>query len=722
MDKKTDNSKVNKIKENIIGKLFCDNKSSAENKLVDSIIFQNWNIHNLDIKNHLYFENIISECGEKRGDNIDFNFYTSICESDVGTIFTGGVFDGILTKLNRFYYDKDDEKKIKLYKDFTDKIHSTGTKIFLKIKPNIGRGHYELFFGKPLGYSATFGSGFANESLFCFRISDGKCNDICVSAGDIAELAYRSNFDGVLVDCSDYNILGEMSSIEFNRRKFGYYSNTDEMQLKIIKEITERNNDQIVLFKITLASLIYEIYEKEFKRIKTIKKINLNKYEIVEKLITLVKNGVDGFVFELGSYETEFLSKFNEFEDNKMFLEYYEYIVKELSLTKVLNKFGEKPVIFAKENFNSLKDVESAIKNNVVNCFDVTRNILADNEFIRKIKTQISPKNCIKCCYCDKIAQNYNKIECLINPSLNYKLNKFNILHGKNVAVVGSGISGLVTSLTLANRGYNVDLFEREKEINPIGKKCTIWKFDSQYYKYLLFLEEKLKEFAKNNKINIYLNTPFLADEENIKKYQAIVVATGFHEKFLNVSGAILKNVKSIYDVLQTRKVSENKSKFIILAKTELSLKLALYLLSQKKKVTLIINDMSLFFNLPNSKRVYYNCMLKKLRASAIMFCKIKKIEEDSVELIINKKLSKFSLTDYLLNHKLNNQISYIAQSKTLDQDMFIYEPDIYPNNKLYYELVKKNFKGELYLVGNAMQEMDLAESIKTAYFVGNNI
>ncbi len=723
MDNREDNKNaILKIKENIVDKLFYDNKNLTENKLNESVIFHNWNIHNLDIKNHLYFDNIISECMKKQDENIDFDFYLRICESDVGTIFTGGVFDGILTKINRFYYDKDDEKKIKLYKDFTDKVHSTGTKIFLKIKPNIGRGYCETYFGKQLGYSATFCSGYSTENSFCFRISDGKCNDICVSTGDVSELAYKSKFDGVLVDCSDYNILGELSSIEFNRRKFGYYSNIDEMQLKIIKEITERNNNQIVLFKITLASLIYEVYGRELKKIKTIKKINLNKHDIVEKLITLIKNGVDGFVFEVGNFETEFLSKFNEFEDNKLLLELYEYIIKEISISKTLNKFGEKPAIFAKENFNTLKEIESSIKNNSINSFDATRNILSDINFIKNIKTQKSTKNCIKCCHCDKIAENFNKIECLINPELNFKLNKFNILHNKNIAVVGSGISGMITCLTLAKRGYNVDLYEKEKEINPIGKVCSLWKFDSYYYKYITLLENQIKYYAKQNMINVYLNKPFLAEKENMEKYQTIVVATGFHEKFLNVSGAILKNVKSIYDVLMSRKISEDKSKFVILAKTELSLKFALYLLTKRKKVTLIINDLSLFLSMPNSKKLYYNYILKKLRANIVLFCKIKKIEEDSVEVIVNKKISKFSLNDFLLNHKLNNQISYIAQSKTFDQDMFIYEPDIYPNNKLYYELVKKNYKGELFMVGNAMQGMNLAESIKTAYFVGNNI
>lgn len=712
---------LSEIKKEIINKQFSTEKSKS-NSCDDSVLFENWNIGNLDIKNHFYFHSLITECVDKNGGDIDFSFYEDICKTGVGIVFTGSVFDGILTRLNRKYYDKDNTRKIKKYSEFINRIHTTGTKIFLNIKPNFGRGISNNCFGRQICLSASFNKLYSEKNGICFRISDGKCNEIIDNICDISDFAYKAKFDGVLIDCSCYNILGEMNSEEFNRRVFGYYSNKNEMLIKIIKNIVSQNKEQIVFVKITLQTMFYEIYGNDIRKISSLKNIDLKNNDIVSKLIELIKAGADGFVFEMGSYETEFLSEFNEFQASCLFFELYKAITDEIKKEDVKNKFNSDIVMFYKDNYNDVCEMINYIKNNVNSAIDVTRNILSDNEYIEKIKTQKVFKKCIKCGYCDKISQNFNKNECLINPVLKYPINKINILHNKNIAIIGSGISGMIVALTLAYRGYNVDLYEKGSQINSLGKICSVWKFDRYYHDYIMFLEEKLKYFAKNNKINIYLNNAFLAKKEEVSKYQTIVVATGFHEKFLNVNGAILKNVKSLYDVLNQKTFTPEKKKFIIYAKSELSLKFALYLLSGNNKVTLLINDLTLFKNLSNAKKTYYCYILKKLNANIIMFSKIKKIEEDSVELIVNKKLSKYSLYDFVMNHKTKESFSYIPQSKTIDQDMFVYEPEIYPNNKLFYDIVKCGFSGELFMVGNSLDIMDLPDIIKTAYFVGNNI
>lgn len=712
---------LSEIKKEIISKQFSL-ESYKFNNCDKSILFENWSIGDLDIKNHFYFQGLINECAGKNNEDIDFSFYEDICLSDVGIVFTGSVFDGILTKLNRKYYDKDNVKKIKKYNEFINRIHATGTKIFLNIKPNYGRGISNKCLGRQICLSAFFNKMYSEICGTCFRISDGKCNEIIDNICDISDFAYKAKFDGVLIDCSCYNILGEMTSEEFNRRVFGYFSNKNEMLIKTIKNIISRNKEQIIFVKITLQTMFYEIYGNDLKKINSLKNINLKETDIVANLIELIRAGVDGFIFEVGSYETEFLSRFNEFQASCIFYELYEAVTDEIKKENVKNKFNGDIVIFYKDNFDDICEMTKYVENNASSAIDVTRNILSDNKFIRKIKTQKSFKKCIKCGYCDKISQFYNKNECLVNPELNYTLNKINILHDKNIAVVGSGISGIIVSLTLANRGYCVDLYEKESEINPFGKICSVWKNDRYFYDYIMFLERKLKYFAENNKINIYLNNTFLAKKEDVLKYQTIVIATGFHEKFLNVNGAILKNVKSLYDVLSQKTFRHKNENFVIYVKSELSLKFALFLLSKNSKVTLLINDLTFFKNLSNAKKTYYCYILKKSNANIIMFSKIKKIEEDSVELIVNKKLSKYSLYDFVMNHKTKESFSYIPQSKTIDQDMFIYEPEIYPNNKLFYDLVKFGYPGELFMVGNALDIMDLADIIKSAYFVGNNI
>ena len=57
-----------------------------------------------------------------------------------------------------------------------------------------------------------------------------------------------------------------------------------------------------------------------------------------------------------------------------------------------------------------------------------------------------------------------------------------------------------------------------------------------------------------------------------------------------------------------------------------------------------------------------------------------------------------------------------------LDCDYLIYEPEISPNNKLFIDIVNKQYKGEVYLIGSALENSDFADSIKSGYFVGKNL
>ena len=296
------------------------------------------------------------------------------------------------------------------------------------------------------------------------------------------------------------------------------------------------------------------------------------------------------------------------------------------------------------------------------------------------------------------------------------------MITGAAGTVVGSGYSGLYASLVLAERGFTVDLYESSDKINPTGELLNIFDFNNENKIIYTYFKRKVNEFAENNKINIYLNNKFSATNDNMNTYQAIVVATGFNERFLSITGAVLKNVKSIYDVLGKKENLLSYGKITLLAKSELSIKLAMYLYLQNIHVTLIVPSGKLFCDLPNSKATYYAYILSKLNIKIYFGAKVKKINEESVDLIINNKLEQVSVSSVILNTITKSEFPYLAEAKNIDSDLFIYEPEIYPNNKLYYELVKEGYKGELFMVGNALEIGDISNDIHSAFFVANNI
>ena len=519
--------------------------------------------------------------------------------------------------------------------------------------------------------------------------------------------------------------MGEFSSGEFNKRKFGYFSELIDLPLKIVTNITKDNKNINIIYRFTLDSILNLIYGKNKNKINTIKSIpkKARTINVLNFLTSLVNAGVDGFIFEFGTLETEFFSVFNQFQRENLYEKIIYDIRKYFNENSIKNKFDMPVTLMVKDNYNRIGTCANIVRNDAINLFDVTKNVYSDNRFLLNEKMKKQSNLCLKCSYCDDLAKKCGVVECCINPNLfNEKLISISKLNNQKIAVVGAGVSGIVCALTLASRGYQVDLYDKNNTINKNSRRCEIFNFDNLLSNYNNYLEESVNDYIKHGKIKLFLNTNFDIKNVDVNLYYSIIVATGFHERFLNITGAILKNVKSIYDVLDSEKIFDKKNSIVINAKSELSFKLSLYLLLQKKKISIIIQNPNFLKKMENDRLTYYLYMFKKLKANIYFLSKIKYIQEDFVELFINNKTKNDDFQSLVLNYVSGLKISFEPKAKTVDCDLFIYEPDVYSNNRLYYELVKKQYKGQLYLIGNALEIGDLASIVQSGYFVGKNL
>ena len=126
--------------------------------------------------------------------------------------------------------------------------------------------------------------------------------------------------------------------------------------------------------------------------------------------------------------------------------------------------------------------------------------------------------------------------------------------------------------------------------------------------------------------------------------------------------------------------------------------------------------------NLPNDRLTYYLYILKSFHVKVYLFAKIKQVQNDFVEIVVNDKIKPENFQIDILNLKSGSSFGYEAKAKNIDIDLFIYEPEIYSNNRLYYELVNAGYTGPLYLIGNALQPLGMYDDIKSAYFVAKNL
>ncbi|MDP2974125.1 MAG: FAD-dependent oxidoreductase, partial [Candidatus Diapherotrites archaeon] len=128
---------------------------------------------------------------------------------------------------------------------------------------------------------------------------------------------------------------------------------------------------------------------------------------------------------------------------------------------------------------------------------------------------------------------------------------------GKKVAIIGSGPAGMHAALLLAQQGFAVELFEREKQLGGMLRYCIPkFRFGRQGIDQKI---EKLREAgvkihagkAVGNKLPL---------QEIVESFDAVLLACGEQkEKRLGIQGESLKGVS--YWSVFLREYNENRAK-----------------------------------------------------------------------------------------------------------------------------------------------------------------
>lgn len=699
-------------------KLDLVQKNGVKNGDCNTYIYQKLNVAGMDLKNRFVFINLgdneLCKCANMHN---FFQFYQKLANKDVGLIVAGGVY-GVCEKFELNKPPMLIRNQRKEYEDFVSNVHTTGCKILLNLKTGYGRLNDDFKILKTFNLSASFNQNYNDSRMICARASDQKVNDIITGLKQTAKFGREVGFDGVMIDGTLSELLGEFSCREFNKRVFGYFANIYEFGEKLVKEIVTEVENIPVFYRVNIGTFLEFVYQNNLSKIYSLQgvKKHSNKKDVLSLLAKLVTAGVDAFVIEVGCQETDFINNQPALFDEGFLTKYIDELIDDFKELNLKNKFNEE-IKFVIDY--DLKNIKS--KNDYL--FNITKNIYADEDFLIKEKTQKLVKKCIKCNKCIDFIRKYNKIACAINPTLTDNSDLISTINKtERIAIVGAGVAGIVCALTLNQRGYMVDLYEKASEINAKNKLCEVFGCDKYLKEYNSYLKIKILKNAKSKQINLKTNYNFVYDANLLKEYTTVIIATGAREKFFCVNGAVQKHVKSIYEILSSKKHFVSIRSVAIFVRSELSLKLAVYLAKQNKRVSLIIPDVQFLFDMLNANLTYYLYELARLGVDVNLMTRVKKIHEDSAEIIVNNKFKNKDFSALILNMKSKRNHRYLSALKTIDAELFIFEPELVPNNKLYVDLVKNRFKGKVYLIGDALEVGGLDNAVRTGYYVGKNI
>jgi 2,4-dienoyl-CoA reductase (NADPH2) len=362
-----------------------------------------------------------------------------------------------------------------------------------------------------------------------------------------------------------------------------------------------------------------------------------------------------------------------------------------LYLAENAKKHLKVPIAFG-PRFGDPKLADKAIKDGIIDLWEICRPALADPEIVHKAKEgrfeEIKP--CLGGLMCLSTMFHNLPYICTVNPRLGHEVEpEYEVrpaVRKKRIAIIGGGVAGLECAITAAKRGHEVVLFEKEDKLGgqliPASKEVgggTVFLDLIRYY------EVQLRKLGVEVKLNTEANAKLIAGN-----FDVAVIATG---AVVDKAALPAFSVPTYTATEVLRDRAETGDNILVISGERAGLVAAEYLASQGKRVTIVEEGRRVAKDVIPTFKWRHKLWLKEFNISVLTESRVSKVE---------------------------NGIAFVETPggvKEVKVDCIIVGGPRKPLNQLWNDL--EFAVDEKYLIGDAVVPRNIAHAIHEGYKLG---
>ncbi|WGP13915.1 NADPH-dependent 2,4-dienoyl-CoA reductase [Streptomyces sp. SH5] len=447
-------------------------------------------------------------------------FYAERARGGVGLMVTGGIAPSERACSFPGGAKMTTEAEAEQHREITTAVHAAGGRIAMQIL-HFGRYAHHPDLVAPSAIQAPI-SGFVPNAL-----TDEQVEETIEEFVRAAELARFAGYDGVEIMGSEGYLINEFIVSATNHRTDrwgGSYENRIRLPIEIVRRVRERvGDDFILIYRLSMLDLV--------PGGSTLEEVVTLAREIEAAGATIINTGIGWHEARIPTIATS---------------------VPRGAFSWVTGKVrGAVSVPLVTSNrINTPEVAEEILASGRADMVSMARPFLADPEFVAKAAAGRADaiNTCIGCNQaCLDHIFSLKITSCLVNPRACHEteLVLSPTRTRKRVAVVGAGPAGLACSVTAAERGHAVTLFDTADEIGGQLNVARRVPGKEEFDETLRYFRTRLAELD----VDVRLSTR--ADTGTLDGFDEIVLATGVEPRIPAIPGTDHPNVVSYLDVLR---------------------------------------------------------------------------------------------------------------------------------------------------------------------------